>query len=62
MRSGEVEQCLTSGAIGVNPGGRRGRDPQILKWVRVREGKEWEWEGKTPMFQNRLTLLSGATN
>jgi hypothetical protein len=31
-----------------------GRDPQILKWVmvrdRVREVKEWEWEGKTPRF------------
>jgi hypothetical protein len=31
--------------------------PQILKWVmvrdrvRVREGKEWEWEGKTPDFK-----------
>jgi hypothetical protein len=41
--------------------GLRGRDPQILKWVRfsvkVREGKEWEWEGKTPMFQNILTPL-----
>jgi hypothetical protein len=39
-----------------------GRDPQIFKWVRVREGKEWEWEGKTPRLQNRLTLLSGTTN
>jgi hypothetical protein len=38
-----------------------GRDPQILKWVRVREGKEWEWEGKTPRFQNRLTPLNGIT-
>jgi hypothetical protein len=32
-----------------------GRDPQILKWVRVtvrvREGKKWEWEGKTPGFK-----------
>jgi hypothetical protein len=41
---------VTSPAIGLNPGGLEGRGPQILKWVRVRvkEGKEWEWEGKTP--------------
>jgi hypothetical protein len=39
-------------------GGWRGRDPQILKWVRVGEGKEWECEGKTPRFQNRLTPLN----
>jgi hypothetical protein len=42
---------------GVNPGGLGVVTPQILKWVRVRVGKEWEWEGKTPRFQNRLTLL-----
>jgi hypothetical protein len=33
-----------------------GRDPQILVWVRVRvmEGKEWEWEGKTPRFRKQI--------
>jgi hypothetical protein len=25
-----------------------GRNPQILKW---REGKEWEWEGRTPGYK-----------
>jgi hypothetical protein len=40
--------------IGVNPERLGVVTRQILKWVRVREGKEWEWEGKTPQVSKQI--------